>query len=280
MAGAGLFYMWQFETTTGLLTHDSSIYVTRMAEEKIGDLSVAVARQCRLYLLSHPELMKEDYNQDPGFKALAVQKVGLTGYTSLYQMPGSDGVWRIWAHIDSKLTAIDMSNLKQSLGKNFAGFRKIYTGVKDGKQSRGYYTWQDKDTRFRDKYMVCTPIAGTRFVIAAAIDVNEFRKPARMMASNAKKNIDKARIVTLAVLGITLLLIGLIVGIYSHRLSGKIKSLAEVADLISLGEPGREIETSSKDEIGDLAEAIARMQDRLRLAPGQLRRRHQHTDIS
>lgn len=280
MAGAGWFYMWQFETTTGLITHASSKFVNRMAEEKIDVLAAAAAGQCRLYLLSHPELRPEDFNKNPGFKALAVQKVGLTGYTALYQMPGSDGVWRIWAHINSKLTAIDMRNLKQSLGKNFAGFRKIYTGVKGGKQSRGYYTWQDKDARFRDKYMVCTPIAGTRFVIAATIDVAEFSKPARMMESNAKKIIDKDRIVTLAVLGTTLLLIGLIAGIYSHRLSGKIKSLTEVANLISVGEPGRKIEMSSKDEIGDLAEAITRMQDRLRLSPEQLGQRHQNTDIS
>jgi hypothetical protein len=223
MAGAGLFYLWQFETTTALLTHESSLYVTRMAEEKIADIAVAAARQCRLYLLSHPELMKEDFNQNPGFKALAVQKVGLTGHTALYQMPDSNGVWRFWAHINSKLTAVDMSTLKPSLGKNFAGFRKIYTGVKDGKQSRGYFTWQDKDAGLRDKYMVCTPIAGTRFVIAASIDVKEFNKPARMMASNAKEIIDKHRVVTLAVLGTTLLVIGLIAGIYSYRLSGKIK---------------------------------------------------------
>jgi methyl-accepting chemotaxis protein len=251
-----------------------------MAEEKIGDLSVAAARQCRLYLLSHPELMKEDFNKDPGFKSLAVQKVGLTGYTALYQLPGSDGVWRTWAHINSKFIATDMSSLKQSLGKNFAGFRKIYAGVKGGKQSRGYYTWQDRDAKFRDKFMVCTPIAGTRFVIAATTYLDEFSAPARMMASNAIKITDRARIAILAVLGATLLLIGLIVSIYGHRLTGKIKSLTEVADLINEGELGREIETKSKDEIGDLAEAIARMQDSIRLSSERLRRKHKNTDAS
>ncbi|MCP4629381.1 MAG: hypothetical protein GY850_38635 [bacterium] len=222
MAGAGIFYLWQFETTTDLLIRESSLFVNRMAEEKIGDLSVAAARQCRLYLLSHPELMKENFNKDPGFKSLAVQKVGLTGYTALYQLPGSDGVWRTWAHINSKFIAIDMSSLKQPLGKNFAGFWKIYAGVKGGKQSQGYYTWQDRDAKFRDKFMVCTPIAGTRFVIAATIYLDEFSEPARMMASNAKKITDRARIATLAVLGANLLFIGLIVGVYGHRLTGKI----------------------------------------------------------
>jgi HAMP domain-containing protein len=273
MAAASLFYLWQFETTTDWLTRESAKFVKRMAKEKIADISVAVAMQCKLYLLSHPELKKEDFNKDLGFKSLAVQKVGLTGYTTLYQLPGTDGVWRTWAHINPKIVAIDMSTLKKSLKENFAGFWKIYTGVKGGRKSQGYYTWRDKDDKFRDKFMVSSPIAGTRFVVAATTYMDEFTGPVRMMESRAKAFTGKAKMVTLAILGATLLLIGLIVSIYGHRLIGKIKSLTEVADLISVGELEMEIDTKSKDEIGDLAEAIARMQDSIRLSIERLRRR-------
>ena len=103
--------------------------------------------------------------------------------------------------------------------------------------------------------------------------MDEFTGPVRMMESNAKAFTGKAKIVTLAILGATLLLIGLIVSIYGHRLTGKIRSLTEVADRISVGELGMEIDTQSKDEIGDLAEAIARMQDSIRLSIERLRRR-------
>jgi predicted Zn finger-like uncharacterized protein len=273
MAGASFFYLWQFETTTDLLIRESTKVVNRMAEEKIADTSSAVALQCKLYLLSHPELKKEDFNKDIGFKSLAVQKVGLTGYTALYQLPGTDGVWRTWAHINPKIIAIDMSTLKKPLKENFAGFWKVYIGVKGGRNSQGYYTWQDKDGTFRDKFMVCTPIAGTRFVIAATTYMDEFTGPVRTMESNAKAFTAKAKIATLAILGATLLLIGLIVSIYGHRLTGKIRSLTEVADRISVGELGMEIDTKSTDEIGDLAEAIARMQDSIRLSIERLRRR-------
>ena len=273
MAAASLFYLWQFETTTDWLTRESAKFVKRMAEEKIADISVAVAMQCKLYLLSHPELKKEDFNKDMGFKSLAVQNVGLTGYTALYQLPGTDGVWRTWAHINPKIVAIDMSTLKKPLKKNFAGFWKIYIGVKGGRKSQGYYTWRDKDGKFRDKFMVSSPIAGTRFVVAATTYMDEFTGPVRMMESRAKAFTGKAKMVTLAILGATLLLIGLIVSIYGHRLIGKIRSLTEVADLISVGELGREIDIKSKDEIGDLAEAIARMQDSIRLSIERLRRR-------
>jgi len=273
MAGASLLYLRQLETTTDLLTDESTKFVNRMAEEKIADISAAVAMQCKLYLLSHPELKKEDFNQDIGFKSIAVQKVGLTGYTALYQLPGSDDVWRTWAHINPKIIAIDMSTLKGPLGINFPGFWRVFSGVKGGKKSQGYYTWQDKDGTFRDKFMVCTPIAGTRFVIAATTYMDEFTGPVRMMASTAKALTDRAKMITVAILGATLLFIGLIVSIYGHRLSSKIKSLTEVADRISVGELGMEIETKSKDEIGELAEAIARMQDSIRLSIERLRRR-------
>ena len=273
MTGASLLYLWQLGTTADLLTRESSKFVNRMAEEKIASISAAVAIQCKLYLSSHPELQKEAFNKDTGFRSLAVQKVGLTGYTALYQLPGSDGVWRTWAHIQPKIIGIDMSTLKKPLKENFAGFWKIYIGVKGGRKSQGYYTWKDKDDRFRDKFMVCTPVAGTPFIIAATTYLDEFTGPVRLMESNAKTLAGRAKMITWAILGATLLLIGLIVSIYSHRLTGKIKSLTEVAERISVGELGMEVETKSKDEIGELAEAIARMQDSIRLSIDRLRRR-------
>ena len=273
MAGASLLYLWQLESTSNLLTRESSKFVNQMAEEKIAYISAGVAMQCKLYLLSHPGLIREDFNEDMGFKTLAVQKVGMTGYTALYELPGPDGVWRTWAHINNKIIGIDMSKLKKPLGRSFPGFWKIYIGVEGGKKSQGYYTWQDKDGKFRDKFMVCIPIAGTRFVIAATTYMDEFTGPVKRMQARAKELTDRARLITWAILGLTLLLIGLIVTIYGHRLTGKIKSLTDVADRMSVGELGMEIKTTSKDEIGELAEAIARMQDSIRLSIERLRRR-------
>jgi len=273
VASASLLYLWQLETMSDLLTRESSKIVNQLAEEEISSIAASAARQCKLYLLSHPDLMKEDFNKEMGFKTLAVQKVGMKGYTALYELPGPDGIWRTWAHVNPKIIGIDMSKLKKSLGINFPGFWKIYSGVKGGKKSQGYYTWQDKDGKFRDKFMVCTPIAGTRFVIAATTYMDEFTGPVKLMQSRAKELTDRARLISWAILGGTLLLIGLIVFIYSQRLAGKIKSLTEVANRISVGELGMEVETTSKDEIGELAEAIARMQDSIQLSIEKLRRR-------
>jgi HAMP domain-containing protein len=273
MIAASLLYLWQLEQMSVLLTQESTKIVNRMAEDKIADLSTAVAIQCRLYLLAHPELKKEDFMNDMGFKTLAVQKVGLTGYTALYEMPDSENVWRTWAHVNPKIISIDMSTLKKPLGRNFPGFWKIYTGVKGGKRSQGYYTWKDKDGKFRDKFMVCTPVAGTPFVVAATTYLDEFTGPIKMMESRAEILTEKTRLITYAILGGTLLLIGIIVSIYGHRLTSKIKSLTDVAERISIGDLEIEVEAQSRDEIGELAEAISRMQDSIRLSIERLRRR-------
>ena len=54
--GASFLYLWQFDKMAVLLTDESTKIVNQMAEDKIADLSTAVAIQCRLYLLAHPEL--------------------------------------------------------------------------------------------------------------------------------------------------------------------------------------------------------------------------------
>ena len=83
----------------------------------------------------------------------------------------------------------------------------------------------------------------------------------------------ETRTIVLGIVGGTLLLIGIIMLLYLQRLTQKIKSLTEVTNRISVGELEARVEIKSRDEIGDLAEAISRMQDSIRLAIERLRRR-------
>lgn len=166
-----------------------------------------------------------------------------------------------------------MSKLKKPLGKSFPGFWKVFTGVKANRESRGYYTWKDADGHLRDKFMVCTPIEGTRYVIASTTYLDEFTQPVKHMEARSKKFLTNTRNIVFGITGGTLILIVLIVSIYGTKLIGTIKSLTDVADRISVGELDAEIKIKSKDELGDLAEAISRMQDSIRLSIERLRRR-------
>jgi predicted Zn finger-like uncharacterized protein len=273
IAVASLLFLNEMDDLSQLLTGQSSKIVSKMAEDKIASIARSVARQCRLYMLSHPGLRKENFAKDKMFKRLAVQPVGKKGYTALYERPGGDGIWRTWAHTNPKIIGIDMKKLKKPLGPNFPGFWRVYIGVKKGKESSGYYTWQDKDKTFRDKFMVCTPIEGTRFVVAATTYLDEFTRPVKRLQASSAELTRQTRLTVWGILGATLLLVGLIVSIFGNRLAGRIKSLTEVADRISVGELDAVIDINSKDEIGDLAEAITRMQDSVRLSIERLRRR-------
>ncbi|HDZ24021.1 MAG TPA: HAMP domain-containing protein, partial [Desulfobacteraceae bacterium] len=190
-----------------------------------------------------------------------------------YQLPDSSGIWRTWVHVNPKIIGIDMSKLKKPLGKAFAGFWKVYTGVRGGKESKGYYRWKDKDGRVRDKFMVCAPVGNTSFVIAATTYLDEFTKEVKGLEKKAGVISANTKNGVFVILGSTLVLIALIVLWYGHALTKRIKSLTGLAEQISLGALDEELEIRSKDEIGDLGEAIGRMQESIRLSMERLRRR-------
>jgi methyl-accepting chemotaxis protein len=73
--------------------------------------------------------------------------------------------------------------------------------------------------------------------------------------------------------GATGLVVLVIAYLASRAIVTPIKRLTDAANRISVGDLGVEIENRSKDEIGELAEAITRMQDSIRLSIERLRRR-------
>ncbi len=273
MIGAGVFYMQQLKGLSLVLTNESSRIVSQMAEKIIQEKARSVAAQVQLFLLAHPLLKKEEFNNYEPFKKIAVQKVGKTGYSALYELPGADGIWRTWAHPNQKIIGIDMSKLRKPLGKNFVGFWKVYTGVKGGRESRGYYNWQDKDGKIRAKFMVCTPVRGTRYVVAATTYLDEFTVPVKRLETRARVLTTKVRNISFIILAGTLIVIALIVSVYSHILTRRIRSLTDLAERISVGELDAELRLKATDEIGDLAEAIGRMQESIKLSIERLRRR-------
>jgi HAMP domain-containing protein len=94
-----------------------------------------------------------------------------------------------------------------------------------------------------------------------------------MMQSRTKTLTGNARKVVLVMLGAALLPIGIIVLVYANRLTRKIESLTDVADRISAGDLEMEIEVRSRDEIGELAQAIARIRSNIRLYIERLQQR-------
>ncbi len=274
---ASLLYIWQISTLSTELAAGSAETISRMTEEIVTQRAKEVASQCSVYLITHPELKKAFFNYDLKFKRVAVQKISVTGYTTLYEAPGADGVWRTWANLDPDIIGVDMATLKEPLGVSFPGFWKIFTGVKDGKEfkeSRGYYKWQDTKGTLADKFMVSIPVAGTPYVVAATAYLDEFTEPVKFMQQGAAHFALRTRNLVITILAGTVILIGLIVAVDAYRLTAKIKYLTDVTERISVGDLDVEITgIKSQDEIGELADAITRMQESIRLAIKRLRER-------
>ncbi|HVO84913.1 MAG TPA: cache domain-containing protein [Syntrophobacteria bacterium] len=76
-----------------------------------------------------------------------------------------------------------------------------------------------------------------------------------------------------SLLVVTVAIVLVLAWILARSLVRPIKELTNAADRMSLGDLNVEIKTSARDEIGQLAEAIGRMQDSLRLSIERLRRR-------
>jgi HAMP domain-containing protein len=274
---ASLLYIWQLNALSSGLAKGSTETIIKMTEEVVAERAREVASQCKVYLITHPELKRAFFNYDLKFKRIVVQKIGATGHTSLYEVPGPDGIWRTWAHLDPNMIGADMTTLKESFGESFPGYWKICTGVKDGKElkeSKGYYKRRDAKGTVRDTYTMNVPVEGTPYVLAATAYPDEFSEPVKFMQEGAALFALRTRNVVIGILGGTLILIGFIVALYAYRLTAKIKYLTEITDRISVGDLDAEITgIKSRDEIGELANAIGRMQESIRLAIKRLRER-------
>lgn len=260
------------------ITEESTNLVAKAGEEQLLQKARDVARQCKIYLETHPELTREDFSYDPVFNSIAVQRVGKTGYTCLIQEPepDKDRNWTIWAHPNPNIIGIDdIDMVRKALGPYADEFFAVLTACQGRKESTGPYMWKDPDGKIRRKYMAISPIdiPGKPFSLMATAYMDEFTQKTNKLKKDAQYLKNWTLKVNLGILAGIALIMALIIAIYAYRLTRNIQYLTEAADRISVGDLEAEIQITSKDEIGNLAEAISRMQDSLRFSIERLRRR-------
>ncbi len=272
---AGAFYLWQLQQMERVFTQSSTQIVERLSSELMAESSRMVAKDVQTYFAdqNHRLMNKEDLLRDFEFKMAGVQKVGMTGNTFVYAKPGEDGVWLIWAHANPKVVGKDIDVLKGQFKEGFSDFKKIITGVESGSTSAGHYEWTDSNNVKQKRFIVCTPVEGTNYVVVVSKPAAEFVRDVKRLQTRTDKVATQTRNAILIILGFTIVLIGAIVGVTSARLTKRIRTLTEATDSISTGDMETEIEVDSNDELGDLAEAISRMQESIRLFLERAKRR-------
>lgn len=111
-------------------------------------------------------------------------------------------------------------------------------------------------------------VGRTKFDWGVAIQQDEVEVAAR---------IDQWMAFAYILLALIIVTVSIIAWFSGRAISRPIIGLTDAANRISIGELDTEIRTKRKDEIGDLSEAIARMQDSIRIAIERLRRRSERT---
>jgi len=249
---------------------ESKSSLNKLGEKIIREKATDVAAQMEIFIKDRPKVKRDDLFKDPELKAIAVQKVGETGYTAVHDNRGIN-----YFHSNPQIVGTDLHNLADKL----PAFWKILEASLKGPAS-GYYDWKDADGQVRPKYMYLAPVQGTDLIVAATTYIDEFSRPERAVEERIK-SIERAYLqdyemkiqVFYFVIVIALLILIGIIYYYSRSVIHPILRLSEVADKISMGELDTPVQVKAKGEVLVLAESIERMQTSVKAAIERLQRR-------
>lgn len=243
-----------------LAVRSSEAALEEMGKAAIRDRAAAVAQQVELYLRYHPDVDLSDVTAlqaDAELAALAVQPVGQTGYTAVF-----DAGAVTHFHVNPAIIGTNLSALADTLPEFWA----ILSASLDGSLSEGYYDWEDTDGTIRRKFMAIAPVGDTPLRVAATTYVQEFItvfEPVQVMRAQLEQTV----ILTRRRFGLLAAVVGLIsVGValfMGFRLTEAIRDMAVAANRVMEGEWGAIQPSDRRDELGTLNRAFYAMNQRV-----------------
>ncbi|MDL1969757.1 MAG: HAMP domain-containing protein [Candidatus Desulfofervidaceae bacterium] len=270
-AGAGYYHISKISKITLKETETS---LRNLGEKLVEEKTMDIVKTIQFYLKTQMvkqetgELKWEELQYDPAFLQIAVQTVGKTGYSAVVMKKG--GKLIAFLHPNPKLMGADLA----PLGEKNPDFWRIIQGPKPGERfSKGYYNWQEPGGQIEKKFMIVMPVPNTPLMVLATIYTKEVEAPLKELET--KLLTPQKQFLWQFLLGgaVTVLVVIIVAILFATHMAKPILHLTDVAERISLGELGAPIEITSTDEIGDLADALRRMQVSLRKAVQRLQRR-------
>lgn len=173
IAGAAAFFLVRTQGLLEAFERQGREAAQASARERIERIAADAAEQAERLLAILPDLDRRELAHRSELRAIVAPPVGATGQAMLYALPESDGAWRVWLHPDPRLTGAELSALAAHVGPHFPEVWKTLTGVAGGAPTSGHYRVQGAGGEVQVHAMACRPVAGTRFVLAAAAPVEE-----------------------------------------------------------------------------------------------------------
>ncbi len=238
----------------------SEAHLRLQGEELIQAKAADVAAQLNLVLQSVPWMTLRDLRRDGKFHEVAVQRVGRTGYTTIYET--RTGISRF--HRDRKFENVNLRRFSKSLPAFWAIVRKSLKG----KSAGGYYDWKEPDGSMRQKYMYAIPLRvrtgdGVRLTVAATAYVDEFTQAiqeakaihqdtTQFLMGTIGMSIQAFRKTGQLIMGIGIVvasLLALCVGIYFSRTIGRLRN---ATSRVNAGDYAVRVRSSMSGEMGTL----------------------------
>jgi len=241
-------------------------HLRHLGEQYIQTVARDVARQVAIYLAAHPDATMQELQADDEFAGIAMQLVGETGYTCLYE--AGTGIMRI--HPNPNLIDREMSFLRDQIPTWWAIFEPSLTGT----EVSGYYDWLEPDGSIRQKYMTMTPVEvpfhGTTLMIAATTYIDEFSRPVVSMQEQAQEietryrglTIQQGTAVASAGAALLLITIGVVYALGRRAAMQYIRPIQTLSEMSGEIGKGRGIRGEQvrllrrQDEIGTLMQAF------------------------
>ncbi|NCC24481.1 MAG: HAMP domain-containing protein [Deltaproteobacteria bacterium] len=247
--GAGFYHIKlvadeALELSENALKSQSEVMIDRIATD--------IAKNSEL-LIQHLEVGdKAELQFRPDFASAVVQAFGESGYT--YLISENNGAYSYFLHPSPKTIGQDVmsSDIKQLL----IGKGNVSAYIDGGKH-----------------YAALVPIGGLGLYIVAQMDTEEVLRSVESMKEKINNSIESFLIqynIGGLATGAVVLLLALL---FAIRIARPITELTKVAEKISLGDLNAPIGIKRKDEIGELADALRRMQASLKKAVQRLQRR-------
>ncbi len=214
-----------------------------------------VANEVRLFMRYHPNLDISELSGNKELGEIAVQRVGQTGSTMLYDRAGV-----VYFHSDPNMVGVNLLKVSGEPVYFLPIVERSFLG-----EASGYYEWKDEEGEVREKYMHCMPVGGTEFVVAASTYIDEYLAPAEGLerqitaaVSATSEYIDeqlqKTQLIFTAIFGGIIIFATVVIFLLSRAITRPILAVTRGAEVLAKGGLDYSIEANTGDEIQQLAE--------------------------
>ncbi len=165
-----LFSLLLFTFSVCANSHDTDTAQIEYAKKAVDQKAKDVAKQVEIFIRANPDKSIKELQEDEYFRSIAVQIVGKTGYTCIFE--AGSGIMRM--HPNQQLIDKDISYLNETLPQ----WWRIYDEGKKGINISGSYEWIEKDGSKKEKYMAIIPVGkklgNTTLMVAATTYYDEY----------------------------------------------------------------------------------------------------------